>query len=739
MTTKLIGVTVILFLLVFIRNALLQGSGENGNLRLCVVEGRGSFKRVTKFCPVLDKEKSGLECVLGTDRLDCLIRISKGTVDFGVFSPEDLVAAQWANVDVLVTNELRSRAKPFERSIVAVASKRILPERASSLHNVMRNSSLCHPGAGVDDIRPLSETLTGYLESLIIPRSCEPQLSLAENKIKALAEFFGRSCKAGPWVLDKHRDDELKNRYSSLCAACSTTCSEHDPYQGGTGALNCLLATGDVTWAELDDVKAYFGLKNRKNNVPYPDSKNYAYLCRDGSSQPLTEGTEPCIWLHRPWPVIIAKKKSAVAVAAIALSLANNTVTVDQHWRGALAALLEIHQAQPEPLQPPMVPMDYLAKAKGFREAYSQTGCDPPRHITLCSTSILAKNKCEWLSEAGAVYGVSPPLQCAIEATIEGCMEGTRRGEYVVQADSDWLLKGIRDYSLTPILHESNPIVDQTHTVVAYVAESSGITKMADLRGKRAAFPQYDGFAWHSVLRYITKKEDVQCKSIKDYFSQICAPGFEKMNVTDEVRERFTKSCYKEDDGQVVSGEMQALQALVEGKTDVAFIRMETYNLYAANKLPQFPWAKNPIRITPICPEENTVYCFLSWSNLGHIFTNKNITAMRKQEIINVFTKLDQLFGKHSPFHIAMFSMYGAFNHQMDVLFHNNTWKLTTDDILRSYPYNRIPLNFERSLSNSTDSCQLEDFTNFGARMQPSLMLLASLVLILSRYVYFYE
>jgi hypothetical protein len=42
-------------------------------------------------------------------RLDCLRRISKGTVDFGVFSPEDLVAAQWANVDVLVTNEIRTR------------------------------------------------------------------------------------------------------------------------------------------------------------------------------------------------------------------------------------------------------------------------------------------------------------------------------------------------------------------------------------------------------------------------------------------------------------------------------------------------------------------------------------------------------------------------------------------------------------------------------------------------------
>lgn len=34
-------------------------------------------------------------------------RISKGTAHFGVFSPEDLVAAQWAGVDVLITSEMR--------------------------------------------------------------------------------------------------------------------------------------------------------------------------------------------------------------------------------------------------------------------------------------------------------------------------------------------------------------------------------------------------------------------------------------------------------------------------------------------------------------------------------------------------------------------------------------------------------------------------------------------------------
>lgn len=37
-------------------------------VRLCIVEGRGQYKRGAKYCPVLDEENSKIECVLGTDR-----------------------------------------------------------------------------------------------------------------------------------------------------------------------------------------------------------------------------------------------------------------------------------------------------------------------------------------------------------------------------------------------------------------------------------------------------------------------------------------------------------------------------------------------------------------------------------------------------------------------------------------------------------------------------------------------
>ncbi|XP_026318492.1 transferrin-like [Hyposmocoma kahamanoa] len=652
--------------------------------------------------------------------------MSKGLVDFGAFSAEDLVAAQWANVDVLVTNQLKLRQRNFARNIVAVVSRKILPDNRTAVSAILMNRTLCHPAADVDDLKPLSDTLGQYLESLVTAKSCDPKLSLAENRLKTTAEFFGKACKAGVWVPDKVRDAELKRTYPSLCQACATgRCSISDPYWGDSGALNCLAASaGDIAWAELDDVQAYFQRGF--------DQEGFAYLCRDGSWQPLKNNKNPCVWLERPWNVIVSRRKSATAVANLTSTLMNSSVTVDRHWRGALAALLDIREALPAPLSPPMPPMDYLATAVGFREAYSQHSCNPPRHITLCTTSLTESIKCQWLSEAGSVYGVSPPIQCAKRDNTHDCMLCITEGQCdVVIADSEWLVVGKRNYSLTSLLHEATPIIEKTNTVFAYARADCHFKKMADLRRKRASFPHFDGHAFHSVLSYLAKAFNDTCKNVaNNFFKEICAPGIEFYNLPNETKNHYMKNCYKEGD-KLLDGEIQALRAVVEGKTDVAFISMNTYNLYKDKHIPE-PWAKNIIELVPICPEENKDYCFVSWSNIGHIFASNNISSMKRQEIINVFTQLDQLFGKHHV-HKQMFSMYGPFNFKLDVLFHNITKSINTDEMFRTRPYSQIPLNFESNL-NSSDVCVFSDFyRSFGAKIMPSTLL--SIILVTSLFL----
>lgn len=102
------------------------------------------------------------------------------------------------------------------------------------------------------------------------------------------------------------------------------------------------------------------------------------------------------------------------------------------------------------------------------------------------------------------------------------------------------------------------------------------------------------------------------------------------------------------------------------------------------------------------------------------MFAAKNITAMRRQEIINVLGNLDQLFGRNYPFRKPMFSMYGPFNFKLDLLFHSNTKNLSHDFVFRTPPYDSMPLNFERKFLNVTDfSC------SFGGKSTPSLIVLA--------------
>lgn len=122
-----------------------------------------------------------------------------------------------------------------------------------------------------------------YFESTLVPRQCEDELSLVESRIRASADYFGASCKAGPWVPDPSQDRLLsifdlfilflqtylsiaftERRYPSLCELCYNplTCAKGDKHWGRRGPLYCLTSGyGEVAWVRLDDVKSHFGVK----------------------------------------------------------------------------------------------------------------------------------------------------------------------------------------------------------------------------------------------------------------------------------------------------------------------------------------------------------------------------------------------------------------------------------------------------------------------------------------------
>lgn len=179
-------------------------------VKICIVENSsGSFRRTEHYCPIIEKS-SDIECVVGIDRLDCARKISKGSAHFGVFTSEDLVGARWASLELLVTTEIRFHKQEFEYDLVVVVDNEANIHTAADL----KGSRLCHPGKGLDT--SWNDILSDYVENVMIPKSCELELTLTESRIKAASSFFGSSCKAGPWVNDPIIDRQL----SELIADC---------------------------------------------------------------------------------------------------------------------------------------------------------------------------------------------------------------------------------------------------------------------------------------------------------------------------------------------------------------------------------------------------------------------------------------------------------------------------------------------------------------------------------------
>lgn len=112
------------------------------SVRICIAETNGGYKKSARYCPILES-KSNIQCVIGSDRLDCLRRIQKGLAHFSVFSSEELIAARWAGAEVLVTSEMRFHNKlPFEYEIVVIVDN----ESGIGSAQELRGSRLCHPG-----------------------------------------------------------------------------------------------------------------------------------------------------------------------------------------------------------------------------------------------------------------------------------------------------------------------------------------------------------------------------------------------------------------------------------------------------------------------------------------------------------------------------------------------------------------------------------------------------------------
>lgn len=656
--------------------------------RLCIVDGKGRFKKSEKYCPKLDQPGSKVECVLAVDRLDCIRRLAKRSVDFSVFTAEDILTAENGGIEeILLINELRFTPERFQYQVVAVIDNRA---NIKSRHD-LKGKKFCHPGYGYDS--DWTTILSNYFETTVTTPLCDQNLTLIENRVKATSDFFGSACKAGPWVNNPHLDAILKEKYQNLCELCGdlSSCARNDKYWGRKGSLLCLTdGIGEISWARLDDVQQHFGLLGEDIES---DPAGYSLLCPDDTSLPVNT-TKPCIWVEKPWPVVASRRAVAQEIQEMVSSLQDKN---PNHWKNVLRYLLDTTFTDFKKIEPVTPIENYLYRAKGFISANSFSGCHPPRTIWLCTTSIKETAKCQWLRESANVYGIEPDLECIKADNTSHCMKAVaEKVADIALVTLDMVGEAMTKYNLQTLFYETVHDADK-YLTVGVTRSNVEINTWEDLRGKKSCFPSYDGVAWNAVKYHLFNESIIKyCpldREMAFFFGRSCTP-----NLPTSFPQQTTELCQ----GSSFNGDYGALDCLTLGIGDVAFVSKNALSTYITDR--RSASSAHQVTMTDfnvICLSETEI-CHLSWTTPGRAMIRNNVSDLRIKEIMDVFMHLSYLFGKNHKSSTVPVTLFGKYDGSSDLLFHDVTRNL------RKIPLDRVsdkmPFEYD-SLLNIDSKC----------------------------------
>lgn len=637
--------------------------------KLCVLPRTLSYYSADQICQNL--EHTEFRCVIAVDRLDCMRKINSREADLAVFEAEDvLVAADDTHLsDIHITHKIHaSDDKIWEFAVVALISNKAKINKLSDL----KGKRLCHPGNNpYSTSYDWSEVFSLYFENRVAPQLCDEELSVEENRVKGLAQFFGESCKPGTWAADPEVDRELKSKYKSLCGLCDvpSVCSQRDKYWGRQGALYCLSdCLGDIAWSMLKDARVHF------NSKDISLCSDVSLLCPDGSIMPFNS-TNPCVWITRPVPVIAAKRSKADDIQQAikeALSMAD---TPDDFVR-----LLESSRfLPPVPVKPTLIPNDYLSKAPGYLSANSMSVCGQgSRSVKLCVGALQDKVKCEWLAAVSRVYGLQPAISCVYGAN---CLVSVANGSAdATIANTDMLLQAMRDHDLKPALVQMPIQLKKARTVSAVVKSSSKIKTFADLKGKKACFPSIDGLGWTSFLMHMHETNSISndcpyTKALSKFFSEICIsePNEEESSYSNIkiCSGDYNEKWYDKGEEQLAyDNEALAFQCLAVGGGDVAFIN--------TNSIPKYleDMKSNPEGEGLTMDSFRTICdgnladkdCHLGWSSYSQVLVRNKISPLREEDVRSFFTGINNLFGHYNSPSTRTFGLFSESNSLFDIV-----------------------------------------------------------------------
>ncbi|KMQ96612.1 transferrin isoform x4 [Lasius niger] len=491
-------------------------------------------------------------------------------------------------------------------------------------------------------------------------------MTLFENRVHALSNFFEMACIAGPWSSDAIFDYQLKSKYKNLCAACEnpSSCYNTDKYYGREGALLCLTDNvGDVTWVRLDDARVHF-------KAEMIDTQDYKFLCPDGTTKPLIFD-QPCVWISKPWQVVVAASQSAVMIA----NLMNSMVNTTHCWKNSLLQLMENYYVTSTNVDALEVPSDYLSRFPNFVSAYAQSGCRPSRAVRWCVMNNLELYKCESLRDASIVYGVEPTINC-FQQTSESCLKGVQNGLMDIFLARPENLLEARMRGLKPIVHAMTNVKEEVNRIVAIVRVNSPFKIIKDLKGARASFTGYRSVGWNAfvtLMRNMSSRnwDCSDAQAVAKFFKNSCVLDW---NDNKELPANLHSLCKK--DAKRTNDDLDAFDYLTSGTVDVAFVNLKVIESkteagdFYYEKIDHRNINRRPkYRILGPTDTSHGVPYLLAWTTLGSIVAHENITDLRRQEIYSMLLEMDKLFGKKFNGQTPAFSLYGPYDGNHDLIF----------------------------------------------------------------------
>lgn len=232
---------------------------------------------------------------------------------------------------------------------------------------------------------------------------------------------------------------------------------------------------------------------------------------------------------------------------------------------------------------------------------------------------------------------------------------------------------------MKPILQVTSNKKNDLNRYVAIVKRSSPYKSLKDLKGAKACFTRYESIGWNSFVIAMKDilKEDWDCSDIKavgNFFGDSCVPGLSSK--TKDVPRNLYSLC---NDNVNAGDDISTMSCLKSGLADVVFV-----NLKNVRKEIDFSnVTKKQYKILCINEtfSEKEEACSLSWSTLAAIVAHENITNLRRQEIYSMLLSMDHIFGTTFPGFTPIFSLYGTYDENRNVIFPDESQRVQLEVI----------------------------------------------------------